>query len=394
MAEPDRIQTFSKAVDVVNAELHSKGYIFENLQFLTTDWRQIAEPNSGAEIQAFAESNAVYNSEKHVVNALYTLVENMRRQQQQHQKFSDTISMKQAEIDQLRVRCDSLESKNKTLEAKLGQEVGVNRISAKNKVALKEKLTRAQHGEIIKLRSMNSVLQSRLQIASKKHEQETSALRDQLLDQRNLSSTSTFGRPMVLQPPRPGGQGEILVNTNVLYNNKASINNVTVISLAAPIEALGVALAQEHEGVANQLLELIDNLLKENAKYARFVGSVNKYIVRLNSEILDLNQRNFSDTSLQNPSRAIDMAQISQETTENIETFEFVSKPFLSNIYTNFHYVEGLIELLASVYNQGEGFQQESAALRELRKENDHLRESLHDALKALEEWKKLRSRK
>lgn len=394
MTEPDRIQTFSKAVDVVNAELHSKGYIFENLQFLTTDWKKFAEPNSGPEIQAFVESNAVYTNEKHVVNALYTLVENMKRQQQQHQKFSDTISMKQAEIDQLRVRCDSLESRNKTLEAKLGQEVGVNRISAKNKVALKEKLTRAQHGEIIKLRSMNSVLQSRLQIASKKHEQETSALRDQLLDQRNLSSTSTFGRPMMLQPPRPGSQGEVPVNTNILYNNKASINNVTEISLSAPTEALGVALAQEHEGVANQLLELIDNLLKENAKYARFIGSVNKYIVRLNSEILDLNQRNFSDTSLQNPSRAIDMAQIAQETTEKIETFEFVSKPFLSNIYTNFHYVEGLIELLASVYNQGEGFQQESAALRELRKENDHLRESLHDALKALEEWKKLRSRK
>lgn len=388
------VEAIRNASEHVNSSLLSKGYITEELKFPVINWDELISDQPHKDDLAKLEiKENIYNNDKNVINIIYSLTQSIDRHQSQHKSFNRTINQKNTTIEQLRARVHQLEQQVQNYNERLDRTVNIDQISLTEQVSQLTRKNKLQSQEITRLKSSNSELQTKFGIEIRKKSIEISQLKDKLLDSRSLSSTISYGRPFELTPRlSPNEQGSVPdINTNIIYNNKPIIDNSSFAEV--PDDSIAAVRDQEYEGVATQLSQLIENLLKENSKYANFINELNSYFSKFNSQMSVLNYRKLSTLRLVNPSDEIDLNRIMKETSTDVEPFEFISRPLLSNVYKNYHYVAGLVDVAVSNLNidPTKESPDRRKALESLKEENQTLHKKWQDAIKALEDWKKYR---
>lgn len=395
MTEELNVEAIRNASELLNSSLLSKGYINEELKFPVIDWAQLTEDQPHKEeVSKLEIAPKIYENDKSVINIIYSLTQLIDRHQAQHKSFNRTITQKNATIEELRAQVNLLEQQVQNYEQRLDRTVHVDHISLTEQVARLKRQNKLQNQEILKLKNSNSDLQTKYGIEVRKKTIEISQLKDKLLDSRSLSNTVTYGKPFLLasspNPVKRGTSPEI--NTSVIYNNKPIIDNVSASFLLN--ESLADIKDQELDKIATQLSQLIENLIKENSKFANFINELNQYFSNFNSQMLVLNYKNLSTSSLVNPSEEIDLNRIMNETSSDVEPFEFISRPLLSNVYKNYHYVSGLVDVAISNLLADRGsleYPELKDTIDDLREENKNLHKKWQEAIKTLEDWKKYR---
>lgn len=389
------IDSIRNASELVNSTLISKGYITDELKFTVIDWEHLIsdQPNKDT-LRDIAVTETLYNNDKNVLNTLFSLTQSIDRHHAQQKSMNTTIAQKDTTIDLLKKRVQALELQIGGFEKKYERSDYSEKVMLTEKNAKLLKSTKVQARELAKLKNSISELQGKHENEMRRKTVEISLLKDKLLDSRNLSNTISYGRPLSNGKSIFHQHSNLDVNPNVVYNNMPIIDN------AAPDSgthdgSLSPVVSQEYDGIATQLSELIENLMKENSKFSNFINEINEYFSRFNSQLSILNYKNLQSSSLLNPSEEIDLNRILKETSTEIDPFEFTSRPLLSNIYKNYHYISGLIDLSvsnqeASVQNPKNGDDDETKKLRE---ENKILYDNWQSAIKALEDWKSYKAK-
>jgi hypothetical protein len=179
------------------------------------------------------------------------------------------------------------------------------------------------------------------------------------------------------------------VNPNIIYNNTPVVNNAASTTSLLP-QKLTPIVSQEYETIANLLTEMVQNLIRENYKFSKFLSLINNYVLNLNNGMTST----LSD--IPSPSEIVDLRELSSEAlnsvsskdlNNDIEAFEPLAKPVLNNIYKHYHNVVELVELKMANYGGGHS----SETVDKLEKELEIVRKNWQDSLKTLEEWKKYR---
>ncbi|SGZ48277.1 CIC11C00000002040 [Sungouiella intermedia] len=384
------IEAIKNAAELVNSSLVSKGFITDELMFPVINWPQLIQDQPNKDDLAKIEiTPTIYNNDKNVINIIYSLTQSIDRHQAQHKSFNRTITQKNATIDELRAKVHQLEQQVHNYEDRLDKTVHIDQISLTERVNELSRKTKVQALEVSRLKSHNAEIQTKYAVDMRKKSLEISKLKDKLLDSRSLSNTLSFGRPFLLRSSLGDRLESPEINTNVIYNNKPIIDNTK------PLEEVSLTLVreQEYDGIATQLSQLIENLIKENSKFANFVSELNGYFNKFNSQMSVLNYRKLGTSSLVNPSDEIDLNRIMKDTSTDVEPFEFISRPLLSNIYKNYHYVSGLVDMAVSNLDADSVLDtlDWKKTIETLKEENQSLQKKWQEAIKALEDWKKYR---
>lgn len=120
----------------------------------------------------------------------------------------------------------------------------------------------------------------------------------------------------------------------------------------------------------------------------------------MNIQLSNINHKHLDVRSLPNPSDLIDLNEFtgdldpaninSKDSLDEIESFEYITKPLLNNVYKNYHYVSNLVELVdsnsAQINENENGFS--SKKIDELKTELEIVTRNWQDAIKTLENWK------
>lgn len=391
MAENLSVDAIRNASELVNTSLISKGYISEELKFPVINWTDLIDDQPHKdELSRLEVKENIYNNDKNVINIIYSLTQSIDRHQSQHKSFNKAITQKNATIDELRAKVHLLENQVRDYEERLDRTVHIDQISLTEQVRNLNQKNKLQSLEISRLKGFNAELHTKFQVEIRKKSLEISNLKDKLLDSRSLSNTITYGRPFQLTPKSSDLTSIPEIKTNIIYNNKPIIDN-SIVEETAPTAAI---IEQENRNIATQLSQLIENLIKENSKFANFVNELNSYFDKFNTQMSILNYRKLSVSTLINPSDEIDLNRIMNETSTDVEPFEFISRPLLSNVYKNYHYVSGLVDVAVSNLEADlspQDDQDSEKLIESLRKENQTLQEKWQDAIKSLENWKKYR---
>lgn len=389
MSEVVNTDSIKNASDTVNSTLISKGYITEELKFPVIDWEfLISDQPDKDRLSKISITDTLYNNDRNVLNILFSLTQAIDRHQAQQKSMNYTISQRDSTIDELKKKVQLLELRITGFEQRYERNDYPEKINLFEKNAKLLKLTKVQARELSKLKSSAAELQAKYDTEMRKKSLEISLLKDRLLDSRKLSNTISYGKPLsdikALKKP------SIDANPNTVYYNVPILDNVAS-NHEIQNDLLNPIIGQEYDGIATQLSELIENLMKENSKFSNFINELNDYFTRFNSQLSILNYRNLKSSSLLNPSDEIDLNRILKETSTEIDPFEFTSRPLLSNVYKNYHYISGLIDVSSSSLEaSGQNLKagENTELLQKLREENKVLYDNWQGAIKALEDWK------
>lgn len=342
------------AADLINSTLKSKGYIDSNLKFNSIDWEdlikdQISENELLKQLQI---TETVYNNDKNVINIIYSLLQSIERNQAINKNFNKLISSKNTKIDELNLKISGLESKLNKAEKRINGYLTTDNIQNTNRINELITENKLQSQDLNKLKIWCGNIKTKYQVELKKKNWEINQLKDKLLEER--TNIAKFPPSIVNNLPIVDNS-----NTDLLEPNKV--------------------LNSEYEEIAVQLADLIDNLIKENSKFSKFVKTLNNYFSKFNSNLL--NQAN-----LPNPSDEIDLNEIINSNDDEIESFDYISKPLLNNVYKNYHHISDLISSLDA--DVGETDYDSKATIDKLRSENELLYNNWQTAIKALDDWK------
>lgn len=363
--------------DHINSILTTKGYTEEPLKFVSIDWESLIEDQPHrAELSKLIVGDQLFNNDKNIINILYSLTRAIERHNDQQRALREGLVSKDSKIDELQNEIASLKSKNSTLEQRIGGLLQVEKHTLNEKIKSLHRVNRSQNIELQKLKKSTADIENKYDVEIRKKNIELSQLKDRLLDSRNLSAYSIYDRDF--------DSNSLDSNSHTIHNNKPIADNAALNEESDT----KVALNAEYDNVTNKLSELSENLIQENIKYANFVNELNTYFDRLNNQLSLLNYKALKKDPLVNPSSEIDLARILQASRRDIEPFDHVSSPLLSNIYKNNHYVSALVEVaLSSSGGNLSGL--DGDEINRLKAENKQLYENLDEAVKALEQWQK-----
>lgn len=396
MSQVLNTDSIKNAAELVNSTLISKGYITEELKFPVIDWEHLIsdQPHKDT-LTDITVTETLYNNDKNILNILFSLNQSIDRHHAQQKSMNTTITQKDSTIELLKKKIQMLELQIAGFEKKYERNDYPEKVMLIEKNVKLLKLTKAQARELAKLKNSTSELQGKYEIEMRRKSIEISQLKDKLLDSRNLSNTISYGRPLSNGKSVSQKHSILDANPNVVYNNMPIIDNVAPGS-GTEDASLGPIINQEYDGIATQLSELIENLMKENSKFSNFINELNEYFSRFNSQLSILNYKSLKSSSLLNPSEEIDLNRILKETSTEIDPFEFTSRPLLSNVYKNYHYISGLIDLaVSSIDSSGQNAKSgdDNESLKKLREENKILYDNWQGAIKALEDWKSYKAK-
>lgn len=379
MSEPRNVEPIESASELLNSTLRSKGYIKETLRFPSIDWNDLIrdQPDRKA-LRNLEVTDTIFDNDKNVINILYSLLKAIDRHNDQQKALHQSLSLKNKTIEELERKVEQLQSVNQKQEQKLDRLVLVDQTLAEKRNAELVRTIKKQSTELARLKSWTGEIQTKYEIEMRKKNIEVSRLKDKVLDLRNLTYRLPYGRG---NPSKP-----VEVNPSVLHNNIHTIDN-DIMAKSEPDLSQADALKSEYDDIANQLSELSENLIKENSKYAHFIEELNTYFDKLNIQLSTLNYKNLPGENLVNPSDEIDLARILEATNTEVDPFDHVSSPLLSNVYKNNHYVSALVELAISGGRLSKKSDEDE--IERLRTENAQLYENLDEAVQTLERWQK-----
>lgn len=382
MSEARNIEPIESASELLNTTLRSKGYIKETLRFPSIDWNDLIrdQPDRKA-LRNLEVTDTIFDNDKNIINIIYSLLRAIDRHNDQQKALYHSVSVKNKTIEELEKKVEHLESVNKKQEQKLDRLVLVDQTLAEKRNTELMRTIKKQSTELARLKSWTGEIQTKYDIEVRKRNIEISQLKDKVLDLRDLSYRLQYGRAA---PSSTRALPDI--NPSVLHNNIHTIDN-DVLPNSEPDQNQANALKSEYDEMTNQLSELSENLIKENSKYAHFVEELNTYFDKLNLQLSTLNYKNLPNEHLVNPSDEIDLARILEATNTEVDPFDHVSSPLLSNVYKNNHYVSALVELAVTGGRLSK--KNEEDEIERLRIENAQLYENLDEAVQTLERWQK-----
>ncbi|KAF3985101.1 hypothetical protein FT663_05434 [Candidozyma haemuli var. vulneris] len=385
MSEPRNVEPIESASELLNSTLRSKGYIKDTLRFPSIDWNDLTKDQPDRKsLRNFEVTNTIFDNDKNVINILYSLLRAIDRHNDQQKALYHSLSSKNKRIEVLEKKVESLSLINEKREQKLERVVQVDQTLLEKRNADLLRTIKKQSNELARLKSWTGEIQTKYDIEVRKKNIEISQLKDKVLDSRDLSYRLSYGRA-----DASAARSQVEINPSVIHNNIHTIDN-DILPNQDTTEmgsSQAEALKLEYDGIANQLSELSENLIKENSKYAHFVEELNTYFDKLNTQLSSSNYKNLSDEHLVNPSDEIDLARILEATNTEVDPFDHVSSPLLSNVYKNNHYVTALVDLAISGGKSSKKSDEDE--IERLRTENAQLYENLDEAVQALERWQK-----
>lgn len=383
MAAQRNVEPIESASELLNSTLRSKGYIKEAIKFASIDWEELIRDQLDREsLRKFEVTSTIFDNDKNIINIIYSLLRAVDRHNEQQKALHESLSLKSRTVEELQRKVEQLQSLNEKQEKKLDRLVQVDQTLLEKRNAELLRTNKKQSQELTRLKSWTGEIQTKYEIEVRKKDIEISQLKDKVLDSKNLHYRLSFGRPSSATRSHSHE-----INPSMIHNNIHTIDNDLIPNQTdgRPNNESDGALKQEYDGIANQLSELSENLIKENSKYAHFVEELNAYFNKFNTQLSALNFKNLTNEHLINPSDEIDLARILEATNNEIDPFDHVSSPLLSNIYKNNHYVSALVDLALSSGRRGR--QGEDDELEKLKKENAQLYQNLDEAVLALERW-------
>lgn len=382
------IESLRNAADLINSTLLSKGYVDEKLYFNTIDWSHLL---SDQPQQASLETtDVVYNNDKNIINIVFSLLKSIERNKAQNQAFNRQLSQKDATIANLNKKIDHLTTQVSQQQMQISKLYQFDHTQLNNKVQSLTQINKLQSQDLNRLNNWCKDIKTKYGVEIRRRNLEITSLKAKLLEKRNLSSTLTKGLPY----PSPDTVSSLHemdenVNPNIIYNNTPVVNNAASTTSLLP-QKLTPIVSQEYETIANLLTEMVQNLIRENYKFSKFLSLINNYVLNLNNGMTST----LSD--IPSPSEIVDLRELSSEAlnsvsskdlNNDIEAFEPLAKPVLNNIYKHYHNVVELVELKMANYGGGHS----SETVDKLEKELEIVRKNWQDSLKTLEEWKKYR---
>lgn len=383
MSKQKKAEPIESASELLNSTLRSKGYIKEPLKFPSIDWEELIKDQPDRKsLRKFEVTDTIFDNDKHIINILYSLTRAIDRHNEQHKALYQSLSQKDRLIEELEKTVEQLKSVNKKQEQKLDRLIRVDQTILEERNAELLRTIKKQSQDLARLKSWTGEMQTKYDIEVRKKNIEISRLKDKVLDSRRLTYRLSYGR----SSSTARSQG-VITNPSNIYNNIHIIDNDLLPNQEESKEEIRDALKSEYDGIANQLSELSENLIKENSKYAHFVEELNSYFDKLNNQLSVLNYMNLQESSLVNPSDEIDLARILETTNTEVDPFDHVSSPLLSNIYKNNHYISALVQL--AIAGGRPLARNNDEELERLRTENAQLYDDLQEAVQTLERWQK-----
>lgn len=382
------IESLRNAADLINSTLLSKGYVDEKLYFNTIDWSHLL---SDQPQQASLETtDVVYSNDKNIINIIFSLLKSIERNKAQNQAFNRQLSQKDATIANLNKKIDHLTTQVSQQQMQISKLYQFDHTQLNNKVQSLTQINKLQSQDLNRLNNWCKDIKTKYGVEIRRRNLEITSLKAKLLEKRNLSSTLTMGLPY----PSPDTVSSLHemdenVNPNIIYNNTPVVNNAASTTSLLP-QKLTPIVSQEYETIANLLTEMVQNLIRENYKFSKFLSLINNYVLNLNNGMTST----LSD--IPSPSEIVELRELSSEAlnsvsskdlNNDIEAFEPLAKPVLNNIYKHYHNVVELVELKMANYGGGHS----SETVDKLEKELEIVRKNWQDSLKTLEEWKKYR---
>lgn len=382
------IESLRNAADLINSTLLSKGYVDEKLYFNTIDWSHLLTDQP--QQLSLETTDVVYNNDKNIINIVFSLLKSIERNKAQNQAFNRQLSQKDATIASLNKKVDQLTTQVSQQQMQISKLYQFDHTQLNNKVQSLTQINKLQSQDLNRLNNWCKDIKTKYGVEIRRRNLEITSLKSKLLEKRNLSSTLTMGLPY----PSPDTVSSLHdldenVNPNIIYNNTPVVNNAASTTSLLP-QKLTPIVSQEYETIANLLTEMVQNLIRENYKFSKFLSLINNYVLNLNNGMAS------TLADVPSPSEIVDLRELSSEAlnsvsskdlNNDIEAFEPLAKPVLNNIYKHYHNVVELVELKMANY----GGAHSSETVDKLEKELEIVRKNWQDSLKTLEEWKKYR---
>ncbi|EDK38180.2 hypothetical protein PGUG_02278 [Meyerozyma guilliermondii ATCC 6260] len=379
------IESLRNAADLINSTLLSKGYVDEKLYFNTIDWSHLSSDQP--QQVSLETTDVVYNNDKNIINIVFSLLKSIERNKAQNQAFNRQLSQKDATIANLNKKIDQLTTQVSQQQMQISKLYQFDHTQLNKKVQSLTQINKLQSQDLNRLNNWCKDIKTKYGVEIRRRNIEITSLKSKLLEKRNLSSTLTMGLPYP-SPDTATSSHDLneTVNPNIIYNNTPIVNNAASSTALSP-RKLTPIVSQEYETIANSLTEMVQNLIRENYKFSKFLSSINNYVSNLN------NGMSSTLADVPSPSEIVDLRELTSEAlnsvsskdlNNDIEAFEPLAKPFLNNIYKHYHNVVELVELKMANY----GGAYSSETVDKLEKELEIVRKNWQDSLKTLEEWK------
>ncbi|EGV64635.1 hypothetical protein CANTEDRAFT_103989 [Yamadazyma tenuis ATCC 10573] len=377
------------ASSLLNDTLISKGYVDSTLLFNSIDWDKL-KVDQPSDIPQLKLTDTLYNNDKNIINIIYGLLQSVERNKVQNKTFNQIINQKDQEIKQLKERTADLELKLNKSDSKLQTALYEKSSTSKDYNSLANR-NKAQARDLNKVKNWCNDIKTKHEIEIKKKNLVINNLKNQLIEKKNLSTSITYGlnRSSLLEEKHE--IAEVDTNSNYIYNNNPIINNLNDTNLPIPI------LNAEYEKIVITLTDLTNNLIKENHKFSRFIKNLNKYYSRFNSVINpETDKPSSQDEFIPNPEDYFNLQDLNQLIDsdldiDNIETFEFIIKPILNNIYKNYHYLNNLFDDINQSKEQppegAESRDGKDDEIQRLKRELSLATSNWKDAIKTLDDW-------
>ncbi|GEQ66609.1 hypothetical protein JCM33374_g272 [Metschnikowia sp. JCM 33374] len=387
------VETIRVAADIINKTLVTKGHTSEDLKFVSINWDDLIvdQPERHA-LEKLTVQETIYNNDKNVVNAIYSLLDEISRHNRQHEAANQVLAEKDAKIAKLQRNLARAESEASVFEKRLARLVHIDSPALTKQIEQLTKKNRTQSRELLRIRHLNTELQNKYEVEKRKMSSEVSELKTAILHSRGLSTTISYGRPMNIGNTQPSPKTRDLeVNPNLVHYNKPSINNIETPKLTPESEDTSTIAKREYDGIATQLSELIEKLMAENGKFAKLTRELTAYIEKVNATITPEQVRKENGPILINPVKAIDTMYITAETNDDVVPFENTLTPLLTSVYNNYEAISTLADMAVANVWQSASLSDNKLQdkMDKLENENKSLASSLQEALKALEEWRK-----
>lgn len=382
-----------EASSVINDSLMAKGYIKSTLLFNSINWDQLKK-DQPSELPDLVLTDTIYNNDKNIINIIYSLNQSVERNKVQNKTFNQIINQKDLDIRNLNDKILSLESKLSKFENILASNEQ-ERIQLSKRNTVLENDNKAKARDLSKVRNWCNDIKVKHEIELKKKNKLINGLKDQLIERKHLSTSMAYGitsngsekaKRFSSIEFRDSVDLENEHNSNIVYNNNPIFNSLNDTNLPVPI------LNAEYEKIVITLTDLTNNLIKENHKFSRFVKHLNSYYLQFNKVI----NPDSDPEELPNPEEFFNFNELNhlvelEIDIDNIETFEFIIKPILNNIYKNYHYLNNLFDEVDHIRQEWplrDNDKDVSEEIDRLKQELEIVTQNWNDAIKTLEDWK------
>lgn len=377
-----------EASSVINDSLMAKGYIKTTLLFNSINWEELKK-GQPTELPNLLLTDTIYNNDKNIINIIYSLNQSVERNKVQNKTFNQIINQKDQDIKNLSDKLQSLESKLSKYENMLATNEQERLLFSKRNSIL-ETENKAKSKDLSKVKNWCNDIKVKHEIELKKKNNLINGLKDQLIERKHLSTSMSYGIGEVAKrfpstESKDTTEYENDHSSKLVYNNNPILNSLNDTNLPVPI------LNAEYEKIVITLTDLTNNLIKENHKFSRFVKYLNRYYLKFNQVI----NPDSNPEELPNPEDFFNFNELNHLVEEdididNIETFEFIIKPILNNIYKNYHYLNNLFDEIDHIRLEVplENNEFENDEIQRLKEELEVVTQNWNDAIKTLENWK------